>query len=244
METVTAAAFAACAGGCYGPPRRARSSGDRACASGAQGRRFDSYRAHPDACKRAEAAFLHGSGVPYGPHESVPCGPRCGPGKCRGAAGVAGSLPRALPMQGRWPTPSRHTAACGLAARPRRAAHQLERLALAGVVPLAAGDRVRVGADPLFAIARMCSPPPRSLSRSGGDYPAWTLSRPGAAPARLYCCLLSSLRGVRLARIASRLDASCPRGRRLRGPPRTPQRSQWEASASGCSVLTWGAALL
>src|SRR5664279_3205929 len=46
---------APCAGGCYGPSRRARSSGDRACASGAQGRRFDSYRAHLDPRSHAQA---------------------------------------------------------------------------------------------------------------------------------------------------------------------------------------------
>ena len=48
-------------------PARACSSGDRACASGAQGRRFESFQAHRAPFSYAEPDRLSGSGVPVVP---------------------------------------------------------------------------------------------------------------------------------------------------------------------------------
>ncbi len=59
-------------------PPSARSSGDRARASGARGRRFDSFRAHSAVLGLRERLETVGR-CARTPGLAIPCGPRCGP---------------------------------------------------------------------------------------------------------------------------------------------------------------------
>ena len=89
-------------GGCYGPSGRARSSGDRACASGAQGRRFDPTGRISRSRGIRRHAFLHRPGVP-GVAPRADGAVRCRPGSTEIAplAGLPCSLPPAPANGGR-----------------------------------------------------------------------------------------------------------------------------------------------